>query len=539
MRCTLPKGLLGVGALSFAALVVLPARPADAKDPLADRAGAASAAVDATTARVYPIDVAAREGLLDVRGSNPKGCTELDLTLHSLADGPIVVDVAGRHLRPSTGDVQRLGLAHPTTTVALAKGTTPGTCPITLTAGATRTIRMHTLCMDYGTATPRPSDLFVLPESPTPVVVEVMLRWWVAHPDERTASLVQHAVWEHQPSFVESGRESLPATTPDETLIGQEIRSYAGVAYLLHNGVLTSLDASGVRRFQATGILSIWPMADGLFVVAKCGSGCELLPLGTSSGVSWTRLAEIERGGVAGLVVGSSGALMLSRTASRDEAAGALSFATGSAKPLATAGIAAADQRSASEITIGADGRRPGKAIAAIRLKGVPVTGEFQDDDAPTTLERIAVYDINLANGKAARRSAFAGVESIAMGPAGTFAITSGGRLVRVEGDRLIALPFAGKSTRVLAVGAWRVLLLDGRGQVVSMTLNGLRADVLPADAIAAVSGDGVPSLSVDPKTDQVVWLSRGTARRWTPGCEEPDSFSFTDATSTVVTAAR
>jgi hypothetical protein len=498
--------------------------------------------VDATTARVYPIDVAAREGLLDVRGSNPKECTELDLTLHSLTDGPIVVDVAGRHLRPSTGDVQRLGLAHPTTPVALVKGTAPGTCPITLAAGETRTIRMHTLCMDYGTPTPRPSDLFVLPESPTPVAVEVMLRWWVAHPDERTASLVQHAVWERRPSLVQSGKESRPATTPDETLIGQEIRSYAGVAYLLHNGVLTSLDASGVRRFQATGILAVWPMADGLIVAAKTASGVELRPLGLSGGGAWTRLAEMERGDVDGLVPGPSGSLILARSASRDGVAGALSFASGTARPSARIAIAAADQRSASEITIGADGRRPGKAIAAIRLKDVPVTGEFQGDDAPAapaTLARIAVYDIDLTNGKTARRAAFAGVASMAMGPAGTFATTSGGRLVRVEGDRLIVLPFAGTFTRVVAVGAWRVLLLDNRERLVSMTLNGLRADALPADALAAVSGDRAPSLSVDPRTDQVVWLTRGTARRWTPGRAEPDSLSFTDATNPVVSAAR
>lgn len=535
-----PRMLLEIVALSFATIAVLPARWADAKDALP--AGAPAALTNATPARAIPIDVAARAGLLEVRGSNPKECKELDLTLHSLADGPLVVDVAGRHLRPSTGDVQRLGLAHPTTPVALAAKREPGTCPVCLAAGETRTIRMHTLCMDYGTATPRPTDRFVLPESPTPVAVEVMLRWWVAHPDERTASLVQDAVWQQRPSLVEPDRASRRDTSPDETLIGKQICSCGGVAYLLHDGVLTSLDALGVRRFEGTGIQAMWPTTEGLLLMVKSASGWELRPLGPSTASVRARLGETDRGRIEGLVAGSSGSLILMRAAGGDRADGTLSFASAAAKPLATIWPTAADRYSTTKITIGADGRRPGKAIAAVQLQGVPVTGELQGDDAigtPGILERIAVYEVDLTSGKVSRHTSFTGVVSMAMGPAGTFATTRHGRIVRVEDDRLVELPFPGTFTGVVAVGAWRALLIDDEGRLLSMTLNGLHADVLPADALAAVSGDVAPSLYVDPKTDQVVWLTRGTARRWTPGCKEPDSFSFTDATSTVMSEAR
>ncbi|HKB14999.1 MAG TPA: hypothetical protein VKF62_02990, partial [Planctomycetota bacterium] len=257
---------------------------------------------------VLTLDRAVAQGVVEVRGAAPQGFSSVLLTLENRTESPVVVDVSGRHLVPTTGPVQRLGLSHPTTPVDPEPGRISGTFPIRLTPHERREIRMNSCCPDAGKGSPGPKDRYVVSSSPTPPLVEAALRWWTDHP-KAPQGMVNSAIWQEQLALLREAprrgeREPAPAWPK-----GRFVRSYGGVLYLLEDGVLTSVDAEGTRRFHATGIYQVFPDADGLVAVGRGVSGRELWRFGVTGDPPWTKLFSLEDA-IDGLLCAPGGAFL-------------------------------------------------------------------------------------------------------------------------------------------------------------------------------------------------------------------------------------
>jgi hypothetical protein len=478
---------------------------------------------------VLTLNRAAEQGLIVVKGSHPGGYQEVDLHLTSKSKTPLLLDLAGHHLRPSTGNVQRLGLSHPLTPASLTKGSPPGTVPLTLAPGEKVTVRMRTCCMDSGKGTPRPQDEYVIATSATPPKVEAALRWWVDHPGA-PQGFVNAAIWQSNlallegswaPALTQPGSEAAGPPMPK----GRYVRAYAGIVYTLDDGALTSVDAEGVRRFHATGVWEAWPGADGLLAVGIAADGRDLWRFGETGDPPWMRLFPVrEQPSRTVLHAAGGGVLLLQGEGS----AGSLwSRSPGKDTPVHYS-FGDLDNTSPEAIQAGMPDAGRGHAVVVIRHSGRSRPGalsQSQTNSSPRapTLE---VLDVDVATGKTVPRKKFWNVRQLVPGPAGVFGVSPGNRLVRLDGERFIDLPYASDGLKVLVVGGRRILVTTEGGQLVSVDARAGRGIVLPEGARVAA---GVPdaSLTVDAKTDQVLWLEGDDVRRWTPGQDEIESIPF------------
>ncbi len=509
----------------------LPPAPSE-PPPVAPPPAAVPVAPAPAAPRVFSIDAAAKAGLLEVSGSRPGGYEEVDLTLISKSSEPFVVDLAGRHLRPTTRDVQRLGLAHPVTPVTTVSGAAPGTVPIALAPGETRTVRMHSCCMDAGKGCPGSADKYVLASAPTSPNVEAVLRWWVDHPKVEQG-FVNTAIWQNDPALLTS-RPAPERGAGDRAAFpsGKVVRSYAGMAYLLDDGALTSMDREGVRRFHATGIWSIWPGPEGLLAVGVGASGDELWRFGETGDPPWVRVVTV--GALPQAVIpGPGGALLLAVPSSAASRSSDLLFLPGRDQGLSAVvlpNVPGGSAVSEPRLFVGAVDRPKGprSAIAALWLKGTPKQGQFANDAVQASGAKLAVYDVDLRTGKAEHRKTFWNLRDLVVGPAGAFGVNPGQRVVRLDGEHLVEIPPDENIVDVVAVGAERVLALTASGKLLSLDARSGKAQTLPEGAAGRVRPDSPrDAVTVDPKTDQVVWIEDGVAKRWTPGSVEIESIPF------------
>ena len=521
---------------SFAATAWAGDAPAPAPGAAAGAAAAGSPAVAPTLApdAVWTIDRAVKAGLLRVRGERPGSYQSIDLVLESRASEPITVDVAGHHLRPTTGDPQRLGLSFPLRPVPRSPATTPGTYPIRLAAGERKTIRMNTCCMDSGRACPKNSDLYVLADSPTPPAVEVALRWWVDHPTA-AQNHVNTAIWQSNPDLllpppdggVRQGTED-PLPPPPPMPKGRSVKSFGGVAYLLDDGVLTSLNREGVRRFHATGIYSAWPTSIGLHAVAVGRTALELWRFGETGDPPWMRLQEVGRVDLEDVVPAGPREFLVRIPAG---SGGRKDYALAHGGAIDVAALQSLNDALArvDDISLGIPTAAKGRAVLSFWTRGNYGVGSDPKDQSAPRAPKLEIYDVDLRTAKATHRKSFWNVRQARVGPAGVFGISPGKRLVRLDGERFVDMPLDEEWSEVVAVGTERILVRGAKTPLASLDVSSGRWIALPEGA-AAASLDGVgthSTLSVDPKTDQVVWLDGDVAKRWTPGAAEAEAIAF------------
>ena len=520
-----------VGAVAFLALVVgalvAPAAPRVARadgpagpGPVAPGAGvgpvipappprpAAPGVADGTPAPqggevvpapvAIPLDRAAAPGLLDVRGEAPGSYQSVLLVLTNRSRGPLTVDVAGRHLRPTTSGCQRLGLAFPvgaTTPV----GAPAGTFPIRLEAGERREVRMNTCCMDAGKPCPRGNDRFELAATPPPAAVEVALRWWVDHP---TASqgFVNAAVWQGDPALLARGEGGSDASGAPRAA-PTSVVSHRGVLYVVDGGALTSLDREGVRRFHATGVRRALPGETGLLALADGVDGVELWRFGETGDPPWMKLRGLGAAGVDDVLEGPGGAFVLRRGPG-------LAYLADRLGPEAEVALRSRSVAEATSVRVATTDAAKGRAVAVVHRAGQGPAGAFTSaqglhERAPT----VEVYDLDLRKGAATLRKTLWNARDVAAGPAGVFVVSFAGSIARLDGERSVPVPTDRAWGGVEAVGARRLVVLGEGGRWV-LDARGGRAVALPADAVG---------VAIDPVTDDVVWIAADAIRRF-PG---------------------
>ncbi len=491
------------------------AAPAGAEEPPA----AAPPAPPAPAAKPLSLDRAVQKGLLEVRGASPTGYQTVLLVLRNRSTEPLTVDLAGRHLVPTTGNVQRLGLSFPTGPTGPKApreprpDAGPGTVPVTLEPGELREIRMNSCCMDSGKACPRSQDKYVLASAPTPPAVEVALRWWVDHP-KAPQGFVNASIWQGDPRLLDrpppeegaSGRASGAEAPPWPK--GKSVRSYGGILYLLDDGALTSVDPEGVRRFHATGIHQAFPQADGLLGVGRGAEGRELWRFGVTGDPPWSSLFAMPAADVLDLV-GFSGGSFLVR--GKD----GLSFRANKAAPGAAVELRGRDDAEAKAVEFGVLDAVRGRAVAFVWRKGRPPGGSLSSANVTDRAEKVDVFDVNGRTGVATLRKTYWNVRHLGAGPAGVFALTPAGRLERLDGERFVRLPSDRDWKRVAAVGAGRLLLVGEEDGLCVYDLSSGRATPVPP---------GASDVTLDPVTDDLVWMEGDSAIRWSPGLASPES---------------
>lgn len=511
--------LLGVVAVALTG-VALPASVfADDVPPV----GGAAAPVSQgpTPSRVIALDAAAKQGLIEVRGERPGGYASVEVIVKSRALEPIRVDLAGRHLTPRTGDAQRLGLAFPERVLTRAPGPASGTYVIELAPGETKSVRMNSCCMDSGKRCPRISDVYGVPEAATPPKVEAALRWWVDHPNA-PQNLVNAAIWQSDLSVLDS-RAAESAAQRLETRV-KSVRSRGGIAYLIEDGALTSLDPEGIRRFHATGIESAWPTGEGLLAVGVGAGGMELWRFGETGDPPWVKVLPLGSTRLEALVPGPGGGYFMRRSDTTSRAVGVVSFRSPTTHEESLVELARNGGADPVSIDLGALEGAKGKAIAIVRRKSTPPPGNFSQSPVQAHSATMDVFDLDSKTGHSALRKTFWNTVDGAVGPAGVFALSFSGKLMRLEGEKFRDVPGDPRGNRIYAVGADRVLVVQTDGSVFSVAASTGKALALPAGAMAAASDR---SLSVDPLTDQVVWVEGDAAKRWTPGKDGFETLSF------------
>jgi|GEM_PF-2220388 len=515
--------LLAVGAcaLSVAALVLggdgcgggvrsafaegaAPAAPVPVA-PVAPAPDTAPPVVPAAPAPVWTLDRAVAAGLLDVRGEAPASYQSVVLVLTNRSKAALTVDVAGRHLRSTTSGCQRLGLAFPIAPTTPRDPAPRGTYPILLAAGERREVRVNSCCMDAGKPCPGRGDRFELASQATPPAVEVALRWWVDHPTA-PQGFVNAAIWQGDPSLLERGEGAGSRAVARPV---KAVRSYRGVLYVLDDGALTSLDREGVRRFHATGVVEALPGESGLLALAVGASGLDLWRFGETGDPPWMRLFEVGDG-VDQVVEGPAGAFALRR--GHDVA-----FRADRWRPEVPVAWSSRSGAEATDVRVVSVDATKGRAVVVVHRKGLGPAGTFNGaqglhERAPT----IEVHDLDLKKGTTALRKTFWNLRDLGGGPAGLFTLTFAGSLARLEGERGLPVPTERTWDAVVAVGAKRLVLRATEGGLFVCDARSGRALALPADAA---------DVSIDPVTDEVVWLADDAVRRFTGPAIAPETF--------------
>jgi hypothetical protein len=432
------------------------------------------------------LDRAVAAGTLAVEGRHPESAFRIELVLTSLADLPLRLDVAGRHLEPTGGRrVQRLGLAHPVGPVTALPDQGPGVFAIELPARTTRRLLVNCCCMDLGIPDPKPTDRYVLAGAPTPAPVEAALRWWVDHP-KTEQRVVNEAIWALDPSLLDRLEKSAP---PPPAYDG--VRSVARTLHALSGGDLRTLDPYGALRLRASGVRQVFPEP---FAVHALLDGGDLARLPAGDGAP-ERLFALGDGPVHDFWSVPRGPFLW-----RTERGVFLRSSEG--------GFA----------------RMMFSASRGGRLSLAPVdlfAGRFVLVDvrpverATERKLRFDVHDVDAGRVEVSHRKTFWNVADMAAGPGGVFALTPAGGLLRLRDGRLDAVTGPGDLRRLVAVGRRRLVAATADGRLVAVTPGSKDAVALGVVAEKDEAGrERVPNAAFDPVTDDLVWVVDRTIRR-------------------------
>jgi hypothetical protein len=378
---------------------------------------------------------AVKRGLVAAEGVDPGTYQSVTLRLESRSREPLLLDLAGSHLRNRTGDrCQRLGLGPPIS-ADTARPDGQGRLLVALEPGQRREMRLQTVCLDLGIPAPTGQEFYV-PSDALPEPREKVLRWWMDHPATHQHA-VNCAIWQFRDTvYTEPGK--VEGFEKPKGLFGA---LHGGTAYHLRDGVLTSRDPDGIVRFLGSEIFQSLPTGQGLYAI---GLGPERTPelwrFALTGENPWARVANLGRGlHLKEVLPVGSGRLALVT----DEGVGILDTAAGTLRnALAFPGILDVSAVRAGEDFVTVVLRVPGaKGVA----QGGEIKGQVQD---VYETWKVSVTDLSVE-----RLKRYWNVESVVAGPSGVFGLTHAGRIRVLEGDDFRNLPRTGTYARLLAVG--------------------------------------------------------------------------------------
>lgn len=515
------------GPLAPVAPAPAPAAPAPSPAPAAPPSPDAAPAVPVVR---LALDRAVAKKLLTVAGEKPASYERVDLVLTNRTDEVLHLDLSGHHLRPTTSGCQRLGLSHPVTPTEPAPSPAPapppagpsvtsaatpsGVAPLDLAPHETRRVRMNTCCMDAGRPCPREGDRFELAAAPTPPNVEVALRWWTDHPTA-PQGFVNQSIWCGDLRLLSRpfDREAPNGAREPIAPKGRRIRSYGGTIYTLQDGVLTSLDAEGVRRFHGTQIWDVYPRADALYGIGSGLEGYDLWRFAATGEPPWGKVFPV--GGVTELLdlVPVPGGAFLTRS-EKD----ALQWRASKDVEPSTSLLSA----KATRFTLGPSDAAKGRYVAVVHQAGTPKAGpEAVGPGALSAVSsKFAVMDVDGRTGSATVRKLYWNVRDMAAGPGGVFALSPVGTPERLDGEKLRRIPCADEFDAIVLVGKAQLVLRDKTGRLVAFQVATGRTSVLPIAADSTAS----TTLSIDPVTDDLVWVADEGFQRWRFGAAEVET---------------
>lgn len=485
-----------------------PALPGVPSDPAAPSRPAPPAAAAPSAAPVvrYTLDKAASKGLVTASGEQPSSYAQVDLVLTNRTDEPLHLDLAGHHLRPTTSGCQRLGLSHPVTPGDRPPTTPPGTWPFELAPRETKHVRMNTCCMDAGRPCPRGTDRFELASAPTPPTVEAALRWWTDHP-AAPQGFVNSSIWQNDLRLLERPFARTGGDGRSEPIgpKGRRIRSHGGIVYTLVDGVLTSVDADGVRRFHATEIWDVLPRADALYGIGTGADGNDLWRFAATGEPPWGKVFPLGRTERLLDLVPAVGGGFFTRTAE-----GVLEWR--SAKDAAPTVAVAAEK--STRFTFGPVDAAKGRFVAVVHQKGTPKAGveSVGTGALSASSPKFAVMDVDGRTGASRLRKLYWNVRDMAAGPGGVFALSPVGSPERLDGEKLYRLPGTEEYDAIVLVGATHLVLRTKENALVALDVKSGKTSPLPPEASHTAFGD---ELSIDPVTDDVVWVGKHDWLRW------------------------
>ena len=270
----------------IAALVLLFTIPvALAQESPADAAAGPPAFADLP---LLPLRQAAVEGRVGVRGVDPGAYRSVTLEVVNRTDERIAVDLVGSYLRPKKkGSCQRLGLGPAITPQAtLTRGA--GTIVVHLEPGEQKSLRLNTVCLDAGRASPSIQQFVIAPDELPPPRLKVM-RWWAEHPGAPQGA-VNSAIWR----FSETVRLT-PGTAENYTVPkGRFAALHGGTYYRLVDGELTSMDDEGIQRILGSEMFAVLPCDGAVYSVALSDGGSpELWRLALTGEQPWGQVMPI------------------------------------------------------------------------------------------------------------------------------------------------------------------------------------------------------------------------------------------------------
>ena len=364
---------------------------------------------------------------------------------------------------------------------------------------------MNTCCMDAGRPCPGDGDRFELAAAPTPANVEVALRWWTDHPTA-PQGFVNQSIWTNDLRLLSRpfDREAPNGQREPIGPKGRRIRSYGGTLYTLEDGVLTSLDAEGVRRFHGTQIWDVYPRADALYGIGQGVEGNDLWRFAATGEPPWGKVFPV--GGTVELndLVPVAGGAFLTRSGP-DE----LLWRASKDAPTSTC----VTSTKAKRFTVGPVDAAKAGYVVVVHQPGTPKAGS--EAVGPGALSAVsskfAVMDVDGRTGTSTLRKIYWNVRDMAAGPGGVFALSPVGTPERLDGEKLRRIPCADDFDAIVLVGKTHLVLRDKGQRLVGFEVATGRTSPLP---MGAESVDAT-TLSIDPVTDDLVWVAEQGYLRW------------------------
>lgn len=482
----------------------------------AGRVGGAGVSLRRPLARLVTLRAGAEARLLEAEGFKPRSYSQVHLRLKNTSGEPLRVDVCGSHLLPRrTGSCQRLGLGPQVTPRGKRKRKAhprppdqpPGTVIIGLKAGEQKVVHLWTCCLDAGTPAPK-KHVFRVATDPLPEVREEALRWWAENPDA-PQGVVNRAIWQFRPVDEGSAFEFMRGTRRPRMMGGNGLAVHAGSVYMLRAGELMARDPDGIERFLGTQMDGVFPTDSALYAISWGSHGGstvrsappprELWRLVPTGDEPWAHVATIPNdlrvdrvqvapnGGI--LVLTDAGLYRVDRGAKRLREV---------LRTQDTENLSVSFQRNGRALVTH---RRPAGA-------GYVQGGERKGESSPVC----ELWEVDAKTGARERTRELWNVRQLQTGPAGTYALTPGGKLRRLQGRSFRNAPGQQAYDRLVRVGRKYVWLESKRGRLVAVD---------KAGRIRFESGPRMPedgAWAMDPHDDRIVWRSGHEYWRLEPG---------------------
>jgi hypothetical protein len=386
-------------------------------------------------------------------GRNPRGYSQVELTVVNKAKKRIVVDTGGSHLRPRRrGSCQRLGLGPPVVASAAETGD-KGEVLLRIEPGEAKTLLLNTCCLDAGRPSPR-THQFDAVAQPLPKVREKVLRWWVDNPETPQGN-VNSAIWRNARTVVSGGATSTSSRRAGDLRIAA---AHGGVYYQLKNNELTSIDAEGVRRVLGSQIELIFPTEGALYAVMPGEDGLpDLWRLAPTGENPWGFVTDLDPSAeLLDVVAAGSGDLVLLSS----EHVALFSRETREQKRLLDI---ESDQFLSGRVT------RSGKVDVTVhdpRNKGVQRGGAIEGQSAG----RFEIWRIDPTKGTHEMRERSWNVSAFRAGDAGIYGLSHKGVLRRYARGKWKDVGASDEYASLVAIGRDVVWVLDERERLVAVS---------------------------------------------------------------------